>query len=148
MRVMLIVLVSLLILVCVECGSLKVKLYLMLVLWILNAQCYISHSVADVLVGAEEERKRKYRLAAEALHASFSSFVVSEDGALAALFLGCIADRLSVAWGRSYGNVLGWLRVRLGFAVIRGTSICLSGSCVTVCVETFEGENFRGFCGF
>ena len=35
------------------------------------------------------------------------------------LFLGRIADRLSVAWGRGYGNILGWLKARLGFAVIR-----------------------------
>ena len=98
-----------------------------------DAQSYISRSVVDVLVGAEEEKKRKYRFAAEAYHASFSSFAVSVDGALgkeAALFLGCIADRLS-AWGRGYGNVLGWLKARLGFAVIRATNICLRGSRVT-----------------
>ena len=61
-----------------------------------DAQSYISRSVVDVLVGAEEKKKRKYRLAAEARHASFSPFVVSVDGALgkeAALFLGRIADR-------------------------------------------------------
>ena len=56
------------------------------------------------------------------------------DGALgkeAALFLGRIADWLSVAWGRSYGNVLGWLKACLGFAVIRATNICLRGLRVT-----------------
>ena len=37
-------------------------------------------------------------------------------------------DRLSVTWGRSYGNALGWLKARLGFAVIRATYICLRGS--------------------
>ena len=74
-----------------------------------DAQSYISCSVADVLVSAEVEKKN-YRLAAEARHASFSPFVVSVDGALhkeAALFLGCIANRLSVVWGRGYDNVLG-----------------------------------------
>ena len=35
-----------------------------------DAQSYISRSVADVLVGAEEEKKQKYRLAAEACHLS------------------------------------------------------------------------------
>ena len=65
-----------------------------------DAQSYISRSVVDVFAGAEEEKKREYRLAAEACHASFSPFVVSVDGALgkeAVLFLGRIADRLSVA---------------------------------------------------
>ena len=64
-----------------------------------DAQSYISHSVAVVLVGAEEEKKRKYRLAAEARHASFSPFVISVDGDLGkevALFLGRIADWLSL----------------------------------------------------
>ena len=90
-----------------------------------DAQSYISHSVADVLVSAEEEKKRN-RLAAEARHASFSPFVVSVNGALGketALFLGHIPDRLSVARGRGYGNVLGWLKARLGFAVIRATNL-------------------------
>ena len=73
-------------------------------------------------------------MAAEAHHASFLPFVVSVDGALgreAALFLGRIAERLSVAWGRGYGNVLGWLKARLGFTVFRATNICLRGSRVT-----------------
>ena len=99
-----------------------------------DAQSFISRSVADVLVSAEEEKKRKYKLAAEAHHASFLPFIISVDGALgkeAALFLNRIADRLSVAWGRSYGNVLGWLKACLGFAVIRATNICLRRSRVT-----------------
>ena len=96
-----------------------------------DAQSYVSRSVADVFVNAKEEKKRKYRLAAEARHASFSPFVIYVDGALgkeAALFLGRITDQLSVTWGRSYGNVLGWLKACLGFAVIRATNICLRGS--------------------
>ena len=51
------------------------------------------------------------------------------DGALgkeAALFLGRITDRRSVTWGRSYGNVHGWLKARLGIAVIRATNICFA----------------------
>ena len=86
------------------------------------------------MVGAEKEKKQKYRLAAEACHGSFSPFVISVDGGLgkeATLFLGRIADRLSVAWGRDYGNVLGWLKACLGFAVIRATNICLRRSSVT-----------------
>ena len=65
-------------------------------------------------------RSESYRLAAEARHASFSLFVISVDDALgkeAALFMGHIADRLSVAWGRSYGNVLGWLKVFQGMGL-------------------------------
>ena len=64
------------------CGSLKVKLYFDVRVVDTDAQSYISRSVADALVSAEEEKKQKYRLATEARHASFSPFVVSVDGAL------------------------------------------------------------------
>ena len=47
-----------------------------------DAPPYVSCSVADVLATAEEEKKRKYRAAAEERRASFSPFVVTVDGAL------------------------------------------------------------------
>ena len=30
--------------------------------------------------------------------------------------------------GKSYGNVLDWVRARLGFALVRATVLCLHGS--------------------
>ena len=62
-----------------------------------DAPSYMFHSVADVLVAAEEEKK-KYLTAAEAHCASFSPFVVTVDGTFghdAVLFLHCLAERLS-----------------------------------------------------
>jgi len=35
---------------------------------------------------------------------------------------------LSSGWGKSYGHVLMWIHVRLAFAVIRATNLCLRGS--------------------
>ena len=69
--------------------------------------------------------------AAEARRASFSPFVVTVDGALgpeAVLFLRRLAEKLSSRWEKSYGEVLGWIRARLSFAVIRATNLCLRGS--------------------
>ena len=43
---------------------------------------YLSRSVVDMLVAAEEEKKQQYLTAAEGIHASFSPFVVTVDGAL------------------------------------------------------------------
>ena len=40
-----------------------------------DAPSYMSCSVADVLVAAEEEKKKKYLTAAEVCHTSFSPFV-------------------------------------------------------------------------
>ena len=98
-----------------------------------DATSYVNHSVSTVLASAEEEKKRKYLSAAELRHASFTPFVVSVDGALghgALMFLQRLADRLSSAWGKSYGHVLMWIKVRLAFAVVRETNLCFRGSCV------------------
>ena len=69
--------------------------------------------------------------AAESWHASFTPFVVSVDGVLgheALMFLQRLAERFSVGWGRSYDHMLMWIRVRLAFAVIWATNLCLHGS--------------------
>ena len=85
-------------------------------------QSYISCSVADVLVGAEEGKNEStdwlLRLAMLPFHGLLSQWMVPWVKRLLC-FLGCIGDQLSVAWGRGYDNVLGWLKARLGFAVIR-----------------------------
>jgi len=96
-----------------------------------DAASYVNRSVSAVLATAEEEKKRKYLSAAELRHASFTPFVISADGALgheALMFLQCLAERLSCGWGKSYGHVLMWICVRLAFAVIRATNLCLRGS--------------------
>ena len=46
------------------------------------APSYMSHSVADVLVAAEGEKKKKYLTAAEVYCTTFSPFVLAVDGAL------------------------------------------------------------------
>ena len=61
-----------------------------------DAPSYISCSVTDVLVAAEEEKK--YLTTAEAYHAPFSSFVVTVDEAVehdGVLFLCHLAEGLS-----------------------------------------------------
>jgi len=95
-----------------------------------DAASYVNCSVSAVMATAEEE-KRKYLSAAESRHASFTSFVVSVDGALGyevSIFLQRLAERLSSGWDKSYGHVLMWICVHLVFAVIRATNLCLQGS--------------------
>ena len=46
----------------------------------------------------------------------------------AVLFLCCLAEKLSAGWEKSYGEILGWIKARLSFAVIRATDLCLRGS--------------------
>ena len=98
-----------------------------------DAASHVNHSVSAVLVSAEEAKKRKYLSAAELRYASFTPFVASVAGALghgALMFLQRLADRLSSAWGKSYGHVLMWIKVHLAFAVVGATNLCFRGSCV------------------
>ena len=107
----------------------------------------MSHSVTDMLVAAEKEKKKKYLTDAEAHHASFSPFVVIVDGALghdAVLFLHCLAERLSSRWDKRFGKVFGWNKAQLSFAMIRATDLCLRGSCVS----WRSGTGIDGEAGF
>ena len=52
------------------------------------------------------------------------------DGAMgpeAVLFLRLLAEKLSAGWERSYGEVLGWIKAQLSFAIVRA-DLCLRGS--------------------
>jgi len=96
-----------------------------------DAASYVNRTMPAALVTAEEEKKHKYLSTAELCHAPFTPFVVLVDGALgheALMFLQCLAERLSYGWSKSYSHVLMWIRVRLAFAVIRATNLCLQGS--------------------
>ena len=73
----------------------------------------------------EKENKRKYVQAAQACHASFSPFVLSVDGlmALEACFVvQWFARALSTKWSKSYGEVMGWVKTRLSFAILQATN--------------------------
>ena len=83
-----------------------------------------------VLSTAEQEKKRKYNGAAEARQASFTPFVVSTDGMLgreANFLLKRLTQRISMKWDKPLGQITGWLRTRLSFAILRATNHCLRG---------------------
>ena len=49
-------------------------------------------------------------------------------GGEASLFIKKLARGLVARWDKSYSNVLGWVKARLGFALVRATLMCLHGS--------------------
>ena len=49
-------------------------------------------------------------------------------GGEAEIFMKLIGERLANKWDKSYGDVIGWIRARLGFAILRSTILCLRGS--------------------
>ena len=44
------------------------------------------------------------------------------------VFFKTVAERLSFIWNKPYSIVMGWVKVRLQFAVLRATNLCLRGS--------------------
>ena len=69
-------------------------------------------------------RNKKYSQASETINASFTPFVVTADGALgleAKIFMHHLADKIAVIWQKSNSEVLGYVRARMLFAVLRAT---------------------------
>ena len=86
-----------------------------------DARSHLTHSPVAVLASAEAEKKRKYCDACSDRHATFAPLCFSVDGLVgeeANCFLRHLVRRLSVVWDRSFNEVLGWLCVRLAFALV------------------------------
>ena len=95
-----------------------------------DAQSYLDRSPLDVLSIAESEKKRKNHQACLDRRALFTQLCISVDGLLGreTVFIKRLADRLSSNWKYSYPHVLGWVRTRLTFSILRATLLCLRGS--------------------
>ena len=96
-----------------------------------DAQSYLRHAPSRVLLNAEVEKKNKYAEACAARRAHFTPLCFSVDGLAgseANCFLKRMACRLSSRWDRSYAEVLGWIRARLAFAIVRASVLCVRGS--------------------
>ena len=77
-----------------------------------DAPSHVNRSVAAILASAEAEKKKKYNNVANA----------------ATYYLKHLSEHIRLKWGKSYGEVMGWLRASLTFAIIRATNLCLQGS--------------------
>ena len=92
-----------------------------------DAQSYASRTVDAVLCSAEQEKKRKYSAAVEDRRASFTPFVVSVDGVLghdAQHLMKRLCDQIAEKWEKSHSEVMGWVRARMAFAILRATNLC------------------------
>ena len=49
-------------------------------------------------------------------------------GGEASSFIKKLTSGLAARWDKNYSNVLGWVRERLGFVLVRATVMCLRGS--------------------
>ena len=92
-----------------------------------DAQSYHARTPHDVLSTAEGEKKLKYLQACQDQRATFTPLCVSVDGMLsseAAFFVKRMSDFLAAKWERPYSVVLGWVRARLSFAILRAALLC------------------------
>jgi uncharacterized C2H2 Zn-finger protein len=96
-----------------------------------DAPSYLPHPVTTILKSAEKEKQRKYSNACEMQHVTFTPLVTSVDGVFApqmSSFIKHMAEKISERWNRSLSTILGWLRARIGIAIIRATSMCIRGT--------------------
>ena len=98
-----------------------------------DAQTYCDRSPMDVLSAAESEKQKKYAQACSNRRALFTPLCVSVNRMMvreASGFVKRLAERFSFKWGHIYNNILGWIRTRLAFFILRASTlhVCLRGS--------------------
>ncbi len=93
-----------------------------------DAPTYRGQEPIKVLKRHEKEKKTKYLAACVARRRHFTPLVFSVDGLQgpeAAAASKCLASKLSKKWGRSYSEVVGYVRSRISIALVRSASRCL-----------------------
>ena len=96
-----------------------------------DAQSYCNHTPREVINAAENQKKSKYTTACEERRASFTPICFSVDGVFgseAEVFLKRLGERLAAKWDRGYSQVMGWLRARMSFAILRASILCVRGA--------------------
>jgi len=97
----------------------------------LDATSYVDKDPLKCLMASEQEKKQKYHNKCHESRRTFVPFVVSVDGMLgpeAINTLQRIAQRFSEKWQRPYSVTFGYVKSRLGLAVVRATNLCLRGT--------------------
>ena len=107
-----------------------------------DASSYVQRDVNAVLSSIEHFKKQKYSQAAECVHASFTPFVVTADGALGKAFMRLLSEKIAATWHKSNSEVMGYVRARLMFAILRATNLCIRGSRVHE-MEEKDGDRRR-----
>ena len=89
-------------------------------------------SIAAVYRSQEREKRRAYcQRISEVELGSFTPLVFSSTGGVAkeaSIFYKRLASRLSEKWEQSYSITLNWIRVSLGFSLVRSAIQCFRGA--------------------
>ena len=97
-----------------------------------NASCNRSMTTAAAYRKHETAKKREYaQRVREVEHGVFTPLVLSATGGMAreaTAFHKRLADELSWKQDKQYSIVMGWIRCRLSFAILRSAILCIRGS--------------------
>ena len=97
-----------------------------------NAPCYRSKDVAAVYKQHESAKKREYNQRVQNVeHGVFTPLVFTTTGSMGSegtTFYKRLADMLSHKQEKPYSVVMGWLRCRLSFAILRSAIMCIRGT--------------------
>ena len=96
------------------------------------ARSYAHLPQKSILLTAEKSKMREYKeRIREVEHADFNPLVFTTVGAMgpqSQVVMKRIAEKLSEKKGIAVSVVTGWLRVRLSFALLRTSLLCLRGT--------------------
>jgi hypothetical protein len=90
---------------------------------------------SKVLEAAEILKQKKYLQPCLDQHHHVTPFIVSVDGLIgkeAKMVLKVLASRTATKSGKTYSNVMGYMRARLSIAIVRATHVCLGGAIVPI----------------
>ena len=97
-----------------------------------NASSNRSTTTAAAYRKQETAKKREYaQQIREVEHSVFTPLVFSTTGGMgreAATFYKRLADKIVSKEGKTFPTVMGWLRCRLSFAILRSAILCIRGS--------------------
>ena len=97
-----------------------------------NAPCYRSRDLAAVYKQHESAKKREYNQRVQNVEQGvFTPLVLTTTGSMgreASTFYKRLANMLSQKQDKPYSMVMGWLRCRLSFAILRSAIMCIRGT--------------------
>ena len=98
-----------------------------------DAQSRIQNNTSykTALKGAAKEKRTKYGKACEDIRSSFTPLVCTTDGCLHrkfTAFLKRLTSKLSAKWHKPFSQVMGWVRVKIQFGLIRAIDLRLRSS--------------------
>ena len=98
----------------------------------MNAASYKDLDTAALFLRQEQEKKRGYnQRVMNVEHGTFTPLVIGTNGGMGvecSKFLANLAEMLSKKQNEEYSDVMGWLRTKLSFEVLRAAILCVRGS--------------------